>query len=81
MVVEKRAEERARALLLRRAEKWEEEGQVRRATAAYWTLVDYHPTTDEAKRAQELLLNLAQRFEEEGQVYEATTIYARMASG
>ncbi|MFQ6030294.1 MAG: hypothetical protein ACE5Q6_22700 [Dehalococcoidia bacterium] len=70
----------ARAGLLRRAQRWVEEEQPRRATAAYWELIDYHPETDEAEKAVEMLLGQADKYEEQGQTYQALTIYNRLAN-
>lgn len=68
------------ALLLRRAQMWEESGQTYQAAAAYFSIVEYHPGTDEAVTARGRLLNLAQRLEIEGNVYQATHLYQRLAS-
>jgi len=70
----------ALALLLRRAQSWQEGGKTHQAIATYFKLVEYFPETEEAHKAQEQLLGLAQRFESEGKVYMATHIYNRLAS-
>jgi len=70
----------ALALLLRRAQSWQEAQKMHQAIATYFKLVEYFPETDEAHSAQQQLLGLAQRFEAEGKVYMATHIYNRLAS-
>lgn len=70
----------ALALLLRRAQSWQEGEKLHQAIATYFKLVEYFPETVEAQSAQEQLLGLAQRFEAEGKVYMATHIYNRLAS-
>ncbi len=70
----------ALALLLKRAQSWQEAEKTHQAVATYFKLVEYFPETDEAHKAHEQLLGLAQRFEAEGKVYMATHIYNRLAS-
>jgi len=68
------------ALLLRRAQSWEESEKVFQAIATYFRLMEYHAGTVEADTARGQLLNLAQRFEVEGKVYQATHLYQRLAA-
>lgn len=68
------------ALLLRRAQSWEESEKFFQAIATYFRLMEYHSGTDEAEKARGQLLNLAQQFEAEGKVYQATHLYERLAA-
>jgi len=70
----------ALALLLKRAQAWEEEGNTFQAIAMYFRLMEYHAGTQEAERARGELFNLAQRLEAEGKVYQATHLYQRLAA-
>jgi len=67
------------ALLLRRAQSWQEEGKFFQAIATYFRLMEYHAGTEPAQRAREQLLDLAQRLEAEGKVHQATHLYERVA--
>ena len=67
------------ALLLRRAQSWQEEGKSFQAIAGYFRLMEYHSGTEPAQRAREQLLDLAQRLEAEGKVHQATHLYERVA--
>jgi len=67
-------------LLLKRAQAWEEEGNLYQAIGTYYRLIGYHPGTEEADRARGQLLNPAQRLEEEGVVCQAAHLYQRLAS-
>ena len=68
------------ALLLQRAQSWEESGKIFQAIATYFRLMEYHSGTEEAQRARGRLFDLAQRFEVEGKVYGATHLYQRLAA-
>ena len=70
----------ALALLLRRAQSWQEAGKMHQAMDMYFKLVENFPDTDEASKAGERLLGLAQELEEKGKVYMAMGIHDRLAS-
>ena len=68
------------ALLLGRAQSWEEEGKTFQAIAMYFRLMEYHAGTQQAETARGQLFNLAQRLEAEGKVFQATHLYQRLAA-
>jgi len=69
-----------RALLLRRAELWQQDEKIHQARDMYFRLVENFPDSDEAHKAEERLLTMAQELEEEGKVYMAMSIYDRLAT-
>jgi len=70
----------ALALLLKRAQSWQQDGNIHQARDMYFRLVENFPDTDEAHKAEERLLTMAQELEEEGKVYMAMSIYDRLAT-
>jgi hypothetical protein len=70
----------ALALLLKRAQLWQQDEKIHQARDMYFRLVENFPDTDEAHKAEERLLTMAQKLEEEGKVYMAMSIYDRLAT-
>ena len=65
--------------MLKRAESWQQAGDIHQAIDVYFKLAENFPGTDEASKAEEGLLNLAQELEEKGMVYAAMRIYEKLA--
>lgn len=64
--------------LLKMAQQYQCEGNLRQATELCWTLVDEHPGTLQAKEAKVMLLMLAEGYERSDDRHMARSMYERL---
>lgn len=55
-----------RGFLLRMADNWLKQGELRQAIEAYLKIIDQYPASAESQTAQSALLTIAQRYEQDG---------------
>lgn len=67
-----------RGFLLRMADNWLQQGELRQAIEGYLKVVDQYPDSTESQTAQAALLTIAQRYEQDGMLRLSLDVLERL---